>query len=466
MAANGTNNAANLKNKGAAETLLSKATGKLPVSVDSADWILKKMAGMRPTDVLTSEKRKSLLRCALSYGGAFVGLILSAITIYIASTDDKALTDGFFKYMILIILPIIIGSALVLPIFQQRFNMKMLVMNGFIGLVFVMAMYTYQQTKNPASVKFMRYTIYGLAFLSVIVGMAIAFKIFYRYIHSTHGWVSVVFQILFYLPCLVLEFIEFIKAEIGVAPNTVFVLLVIEAVLITSFFVIPPAYNWVYSAVMPKPNDNLILKDPIFLNTEAILADNKMLSTTPNKDDVGLSTFSYRANYTVSFWAYLNHNNDPNENPILCLGQKDEMGGKPLVSYSVAKGNYRMYLTNQLAVDGPSPQFEMHLPLQKWNYFVFSYDEDQVHIFVNGDLVKTYKFDETTRPSYSEGDSIIAGMNPGAKIRNAPGGQSATTYGASGSICHVRYYTSPITQREVVSEYNLYMYSNPPVPVR
>jgi hypothetical protein len=462
MAANGSNNVANLKTK-RGESLLSNATSKMPVS---ADWILMKMAGMNPnTQVLTSDKKKSLIKCAASYGGAFIGLILSAIIIYIASTDDKALTDGFFKYMILIILPIIIACGLVLPIFGQRISMKTLAMNGFMAAVLIFALYNYQQTKNPASVLFMRYAIYGLGFLSVIVGLAIAFKIFYRYIHGTQGWVAVVFQILFYLPCLVLDLIEYIKTEIGATPSTVFVLLVIEVVLIALFFVIPPAYRMVYSAVMPAPKDNLILKEPVYLNTETVLADNALLSTATNKNEPTLSTFSYRANYTVSFWAFLNNSNDVNENPILCLGQKDELGGKPLLTYSAAKGNYRMYLTNQLDAANPAPQFEIQLPLQKWNCFVFSYDGTNVHIFVNGDLVKTFKFTDDTRPTYSVGDSILTGMNPGSVIKNAPGNQYTNTVGALGSICHVRYYTSAITQREIITEYNQYMYSNPPVPL-
>jgi hypothetical protein len=433
---------------------------------DTADWILMKMAGMKPTDVLTIEKRKSLMKCAMSYAGAFIGLILSSITIYIASTDDKALTEGFFKYMFLIIVPIIVGCALILPIFNQRISMKTLLTNGFILFVFILAMYNYQQTKNPASVKFMRYATYGIAFLSVIVGLAIGFRVFYRYINSSQGLVAVVFQILFYIPCLLLELIEYIKYEIGIAPKTVSVLFAIEAVLITLYFVIEPLYNWVYSKVMPKPSDNLIMKDPMFLNIESTIANSTLLSTNTTKDDNGLSTFSYRANYTVSFWANLNHTKDTNENPILCLGQKDELGGKPLITYSGGKGNYRMYLTNQLEADIPQPQLEMHLPLQKWNHFVFSYDGNNVHIFINGDLVKTYKFDNINRPTYSIGDTIITGMTPGNPIRNAPSNQLPNTLGASGSICHVRYHTRPITQREVITEYNMYMYSNPPVPFR
>ena len=459
MAANGNAN----KKETRIDQILSKIPDKLPVPSESTDWILLKLAGMKPTDVLTAEKRKTLINCVISSTGAFIALIVSSIVIYIASTDDKALTEGFFKYAVFIVVPIVIGAALVLPIFTQKFNVKTLAMNGFIACVFFFALYQYQQNKTPESVIFVRYAVYGLTVFAIIVALAIAYRVYYRYIHNTQGWIGVINQISFYLPCLLIEFIEYIKSEIGITPNTVLVLLGIEVLVFGLVFALPELYKVVSRAATSKPTSHVILAEPVFLNTETKLTDYKLLSLdVTGETDPFSPDYKYRRQYTVSFWCYLNNNHSSrNYHPVLRLGRSDEVGGKPLITYSNMNGKYRIYLTNQ----SDQHQYEVQLPTQKWNYFVITYDGNRVDLFTNGNLVKTFKLNDgsITRPDYSVADTITAGINPDSA--NLPSMyQTSPPVGASGAICNVAYHTRPLTQREIITEYNQYMYQNPPTP--
>lgn len=409
------------------------------------DWILKKMAGMNPKDPLTPARKKELTECAMNYGGAFIALIITSITIYIASTDDKALTEGFFKYMVFIILPILVGAYLVLPIFKTRLNASTISVNVFIMMVLILSLYQFYRNKSPASVLFVKYAIYGVAFLSIIIGLAVLQKIWLRFNYNSRGWFAVTMQIIFFIPCLLLEFIEYIKYEIGIAPNTVYVLLAIEAIIIGLYVFIPKII---------KPNNtntSVLLNDPVFLNTGKIIGNQSVLLVDPITTSPFIDDANFRVNYSISFWAYLNPNGN-NPGSVLRLGNASESGGKPQMLY--ANGKYIFYFTN----DTSNP-YELNLPSQKWNFFVITYNNNKVDLFVNGNLEKTLI---VSPPYYSPGDNIEVGSDPSD---NGVLGIDYTTKtsNVSGAICNVKYHKTPMSQYQIISEYNLLMSKNPPI---
>jgi hypothetical protein len=396
---------------------------------------------------LQSISKPNMSDCAMKYLGAFGLLIISAIAIYTASTDDKALTDGFFKYMIMIILPIVLGSFLVLPIFAQRASVTTLVLNAIIGMVFLFGLYTFYQTKDPGSVLFAKYGLYAVGFVFIVVTLAIIYKIGIRYIYNSRGWFSVLLQIVFFIPCLLLEFVEYIKYELGIAPNTVLVLLAIEILIIVFYLIIPKLVTRYSTA-----NTDVILSNPVFLNQKTQIADSKILSLGNSEENPYIEK-DYRKNYSISFWAYLNTNSNVPITIFRIGNTNDEQHGKPLISYS--NGKCQFYFTN---VGNPSP-IELSIPIQKWNYFVITYNENTVDLFINGNLEKTVHIEI---PSYYEGDVIEVGHD---SRQNGMVGYDYTknTGNVSGAICNVRYHKMPITQYQIISEYNLLMFSNPPI---
>jgi hypothetical protein len=398
------------------------------------------------TSPLSSIPKSNASDCAMKYAGAFGWLIVSAIAIYTASTDDKALTDGFFKYMAIIILPIVVGSFLILPIFKQRANTLTLAMNAVMGIVLLFSVYMFYQTKDPASVVFVKYGVYLVGVLFVVVILAILYKIAIRYIYNSRGWFSVFFQIVFFIPCLLLEWIEHVKYELGVAPNTVFILIAIEVLIVLFYIGLPKIVRWSSTG-----KTNVILNEPVFLNQKTQITDSKILSLGDTNETAFIEK-EYRKNYSISFWAYLNTNSNV-PITIFRVGNENERQGKPLVSYS--NGKCQFYFTN---IGNPSP-FEIAIPIQKWNYVVMSYNGNKVDLFINGNLEKTVQIE---LPSYSEGDVIEVGQN--GSQRGVLGYEYTTNTGnVSGSICNVRYHKTPMTQYQIIAEYNLLMFTNPPI---
>lgn len=414
------------------------------------EWILKKMAGMSSKEVLTAAKQKELTSCAWNYFWAFIALMVVAVTGYIASTDDKALTDSFFTYMICMVLPILVAVYLALPIFKSKVSGGVLSVNIFIFVIMVLAITLFYKNKDPASMEIVKYAIYVGAFLSVIIGLALAYKLFGRFAYNSRGWYGVILQIILFLPCLLLDFIEYVKQELRVAPSTVYVLIAIECILVLVLFVLPKLVKPRYSK-----STTTLLKDPVFLNERQQIADYKVLALDDVVANPFLQEVRFRTNYSISFWAYLNPKGTVSM-PILRLGDHSDLGGKPVVSY--ANGKYTFQFTNQI----PIPSHEVLLPSQKWNFFVITYNDHTVDLFVNGNLEKTYDIE---LPTYGPGDVIEVGYTPSRAASDMLGidySASSNTDSLSGAICNVNYYKTPMTQRQIITEYNLLMFKNPP----
>jgi hypothetical protein len=93
----------------------------------------------------------------------------------------------------------------------------------------------------------------------------------------------------------------------------------------------------------------------------------------------------------------------------------------------------------------PATQHIVELPSQKWNNFVFNYNNQLVDIFINGHLVRTIELDEI--PIYNPTDLVTIGQDNGA----------------NGAVCNIQYYTNPLTKYQIVNNYNLLMDANPPI---
>ena len=96
----------------------------------------------------------------------------------------------------------------------------------------------------------------------------------------------------------------------------------------------------------------------------------------------------------------------------------------------------------------PSQQsvFRKFIPKQKWVFLVFNYQNNDADVFVNGELVHSVKFSEDL-PVYNEFDVVTIGDDASV----------------GGSICNVVYYKQPLSLTDIVTQYNVLMFSNPPV---
>jgi hypothetical protein len=213
---------------------------------------------------------------------------------------------------------------------------------------------------------------------------------------------------------------------------------------------------------MADKKDGIVLvQNGKFLDTPLTIGSSQLLEIPPEKLENVISKTVYFTNFSFSMWIYLNIQ-PPNfssytkETNIFDFGN-----GKPKIVYyndtsnnrdngDNNKNKYKIYFTditkNKKGEDTCDNCFEITLPNQKWNNFVFNYKSSQVDLFINGDLIKVFKF-TNNRPIFTASDNITTGSEDGLH----------------GAICNVRFYPNNLTTSHITSMYNLLMYKSPPV---
>jgi len=324
--------------------------------------------------------------------------------------------------------------------------------------------------------------ILGNVFLVVfiiflIIGLAAVFYIFGDYLKQRRGLAGLIINFIFFIPCLLLDFIEFMKYEMHMTTKTEYILLFCEIVLIIGYFFAIPIINATLAS-----GTVYLLKTPVFLNKQKILLDDTSVLSIKKKTDLSLvsnttmanitnaptvtsarslynpintSARLYSSNFAISMWTYLNV--QTREFSVDMAGNSYEANifsygaGKPKINYTndINDANHRDKYNFYFTDSATTPNYQITMPSQKWNNIVFNYSGDKVDLFINGNLETTFYFDDTNKiPHYSEIDNITVGQN---------------NKGLHGAICNVVYYKNNLLNNQIVNDYNVLMLKNPPV---
>lgn len=118
--------------------------------------------------------------------------------------------------------------------------------------------------------------------ISVIIGILIimfAFSILNEIFKNTNilnennddikknSVLNILWNLIFYIPCLITDFIEYIKEQIDITPNTIFILLFFELILLLLYFYLPDFIN-----KLIIHDGTQIIKDPLYLNDRQDIA--------------------------------------------------------------------------------------------------------------------------------------------------------------------------------------------------
>jgi len=322
---------------------------------------------------------------------------------------------------------------------------------GMIGLVFLMVFY-YNNSSTYASrlyTSIVNKVIVFLIFLIIIVTLALSYKLFANRLRNQPGFAGFIIDLIFLIPCLFSDFLEFILRQFKMTSNTVFVLFIIEILLIIGYLTIPSAINATLTKnSVPLLADSVFLMTPQTLTTELLPTSQIDEKTSPN------------AKYSISMWVYLNqqlHNVDTPTQNIFSYGS-DTYGVKPRLAYSNSSSNrtrkdiYQITFSGfsdpSLNPDGEDNTLLLELTGQKWNNFVFNYDGANTVVYVNGEMVRIFKYDSHhPYPTFDSSDVINIG----------------DTNGLDGAICNIVYYNHTLSDTQIRMMYKMLSVHNPPV---
>ncbi len=460
------------------------------------------------TDIYTDMKEKVIKSVGMIGSYIIIGVIMGFIyyQIYLASKDPKAFTKNFAYNIVTIVAPIIFILALIVfTSFEKDIRVYTLYGSLFIvGLVFLVF---YFLKTSISKYIFNDYLLYFVIVLIVLFGLSIIFTIFSETLRKLNGWTGFFSNLLFYIPCLLRDFVKELINEYKSFSTTLMILFVFEIILILMyFFIIPLIHNKSF------PEKTIILNDPVMINAEMDMCNSL-------KDSTG-------SNFSISMWIYLNSmpkskKSYTEETTIFNYSNKSGTSPHIKITYlnnDRGSNNFIMYI-------GPE-KFNISLPLQKWNNFVINYvtydtpaptpttapqptpqptpqpkpstapspkpstapspmptplptplpnpltaplpnpsSEENVQeqatkthigdIFINGVLERSYTFNSNEPPLFTNTDIMTIGDG---KI-----GQNFQSDGLYGAICNIVYYKKPLSQLAIIYNYNLLSIKNPPI---
>lgn len=406
---------------------------------------------------LDKELRYSYIKYIFLYA-----IIITLTVLYFLNLKDNQLflniavfKNPVFYYSIAIIIPLFIIFYFILPYLRGGNINKYAVIGSIIFFLFAMLMFYLYTNLSTEQLSYISWVLTGFFLLITVNALAIFFYIFSNYLKTMTGWAGFFVYFIFYIPCLLIDFIEYVKAEFKATSNTVYILFIIELLLILLYNYLPSILNKVLNS-----NGKPLLKNVEFLNKEHVLATgeefkkNKVVSDDKLlKEDEEVIVKTFNKNYAVSMWTFINVQSKnfraySDEANIFDYGN-----GKPKITYNYdlsnnyVKNKYRIYFTDENN-DKINNYHDFTMLDQKWNNIVVNYTSTTVDLFINGTIEKTFYFkDNFTPPRYFSDDVIKVGQENGLH----------------GSICNVKYFFRPQTKYEIANNYNLLMSSNPPV---
>jgi hypothetical protein len=297
--------------------------------------------------------------------------------------------------------------------------------------------------------------------------MALLFKLIsYSSFYQTSPLLQVVIGSVFYIPCMLITVLNYITGYYNnnkqlITNNfdsksfqfnkTDIILLIIMIILYIIYFTYPLIYTKISSQ-----DGKLLLKEPISLNKEKLLATHEFLSIkdniNPHQDNKEIHSY----NYALSFWIFIDSNGSINSKNNYCSILN--YGFNPNIKYRGSDNSFIVTISNKskneqyLIYDD---KYELDdennviiyktnkLFLQKWNNIIINYDGSILDIFINGKLEKSFK----EIIPYMKNDNITVGSENGIHA----------------GICNVIYFDTNLSLEKIGYIYNSVKMLNPPI---
>ena len=387
----------------------------------------------------------------ITYLVIIIILIFVSFNMYSIYKTPEELQRNSTYYFMTTIIPISLLFGYLL--FSSLSSVEYILTYIIIGIVLVIIGIVYiilkSQLTSYITNPFVLYTLIGLI---ILFFLSLVYTVFSSRLNRLTGWSSIMLNTLFYIPCLISMFFQYLYNESIHTPKTTLTLFFIEILFILLYLY----YNKIKQLVANK-NRIQLLHRPVFINSQVFIdeelkkvyADRMEQPIVKQTNELLNQTTSYqdnshiRTNYSISMWLYVN------PMPLTKNGYSQEetniftYSNHPTIVYNAKDNEFVLYFST-------SVRYVLELPLQKWNNIVISFRNNHVDVFVNAILKYSYAFETIdSMPKYNIEDKITIGH--------------PDNNGLYGSICNVAYFMNPLRQSDIIYDYNTNVQQNPPI---
>ena len=370
-----------------------------------------------------------------SYQGISIFLTLLGGSIIILLGFLSAQNEPFFRWSELSFKtmqgPVLPGRPrLSRPIFSsmKSFMEMFVILFLFIGVIIgaiMIIVYSAGGTSPVTSGVFTALNIvFGIGILVFIASMISKSK--------DDSLMALFFNILMYIPCLILDIINSIKKEYNGTTPTAVMVLGFDVVLYFIIWILPKLIQYLFDV----PGQQLI-NEPIYTDQSKVLGNYENLAP-----DINGENEKYKYNYALSCWIYINPQPPNTGEEYTTFTSLLNYGNKPNILYK-ADTNTIMIKMKIKTDDEKIIYKSNNFLLQKWNNLVVNYDGGTLDVFINNKLVVSHN----SVVPYMSFDKITSGA----------------TNGIQGGICNVKYYERVLNINEIHQVYNSVKNKDPPI---
>ena len=391
--------------------------------------------------------------CILKYG--IMTAVIIGICIFILSIimNPQSAIYNIDKYFFVIIIPLILIFAVLLN--DGNNNDGPANFFKIMGLLLAIGIGIYFYSKTTAIGISSVYSKWILITLISLIGLVLIYKVSARYISRLTGWPGFFGQLFFFIPCMLYDFWIYLFEQFKMTSIAIYVIIFLEILLILTYFYLPT----ITKSVTGINNGKQLLNEPYRLNKGPhVIATSDDLKV-PDNTEKSL----YRNNYCISMWIFLNPQNASKagynvETELFKYGYTDDQNiehVKPMIRYygggdstdsTDERDKYVFYFSKYPPKDiDNTDSYELSIPNQRWNQFVFNYNRNNVDLFINGNLERSFSVIST----YNDLDQITVG----------------SLKGLDGSICNVEFFNHPLSASQITFAYNTMVGKNPPVNI-
>jgi hypothetical protein len=250
-------------------------------------------------------------------------------------------------------------------------------------------------------------------------------------------WLNHVITVIFYIPCLFVDLINYFKHQYNITTSTSLIILGIEFAIVGLAFVLP----YLNKLILFKDGEHL-LTDPVYLTKKKNIVDHVNLYKNDDNsviiDDIKFQAGTiydkvYNYQYAISAWFYINPQPPSTSSAYTKYTSILNYGGKPNVLYN-GETNTFMVKTQKSRDEEVIIYKTKNIQYQRWNHLVINYNGGTLDVFLNNELVGTAK----NIVPYMKHDSITVGEDPGIH----------------GGIKNVVYFQNVLSKNKISNLYN------------
>ena len=451
-------------------------------------------------------------------------VILIIYVFWTAFNNPTTLFSQKYVYIMTILVPLFLMVYIFANGSQFMTSLNFQIALGIltvIGIIYVITYYV-----KPKGIGFQIFAGYGfniLLFSIIIVGLAIIFNVFRNSAKRLTGWTGFFVRLFFFIPCLLNDYLDYLKSEYQSTPPVVFILLIAEILLILAYIYIPKwmnqhliknstvlqrsplrldiATNLSNNAVFHvNPKDILVTTDKV-QDKNTLLGKNSnvittMMDSSGNLVNTGIAD-TYTSNFGLSMWIYVNEK-DLGSNR---LEHKNTVSFKDVKEDWILNGRKVGWATKRIRKEEKKLTPPYEIPIFKYGnpnlnpnekdrylgkpsitYLGNSQWKFNLTVPSNPDIENNTTYFVMSVPSQKWNNIVFnyydnkvdlwinGNLERNMDLRENPLNHHQTDvitigskFGLMGALCNLQFFSKPMTATQITQSYNLLYSQNPPV---